>query len=135
MKCSNAFIILQDLLDVYFCHIFPKISEKSVFSWTTYFINLKLSSASRLFCKESSKIQFSISIRKPKAWNLKIVLQGGSEENKEKWDESISRASATRKKQGQRAPPPFPTRFSRTGGASVVVTASVSDLSTLSKYW
>ena len=27
-----------------------------------------------------------------------------------------------------RVPPPFPTRFSRTGGASVVVTASVPDL-------
>ena len=26
---------------------------------------------------------------------------------------------------------PFPTRFSRTGGASIVVTASVSDLCTL----
>ena len=52
-------------------------------------------------------------------------------ENKEKWDESFSRARATRKKEGQRAPSPFPSRFSRTGGASVVVTASVSDLSTL----
>ena len=48
----------------------------------------------------------------PKAWNLKIALQGGSEER-------------------QRAPPPFPTPFSLTGGASVVVTASVSDLCTL----
>ena len=30
-----------------------------------------------------------------------------------------------------RAAPPFPTRFSRTGDASVVVTASVTDLCTL----
>ena len=49
----------------------------------------------------------------------------------EKWDESSSRARATRKKEGQRALQPFPTRFSRTGSASVVVTASESDLSTL----
>ena len=67
----------------------------------------------------------------PKAWNLKIALQGGSEEKKEKWDESFSRARATRKKERQRAPAPFPTPFSLTGGASVVVTASVSDLCTL----
>ena len=65
--------------------------------------------------------------------NLKIALQGGSEENKEKWD-SFTRARAGKSegnkgKQGQRAPPPFPARFSRTEGASVVVTASVSDLS------
>ena len=58
-------------------------------------------------------------------------MHGGSEENKEKWDESFSRARGTRKKERQRAPPPFPTRFSLTGRASVVVTASVSDLSTL----
>ena len=40
---------------------------------------------------------------------------------------------ATRKKQGQHAPPPLPTRFTRTGagGVSAVVTALVSDLSTL----
>ena len=69
-----------------FVRFSPKYLKKSVFYWTTYFINLKLSSASRLFCTESSKIQFSISTRKPKAWNLKIALQGGSEENKEKWD-------------------------------------------------
>ena len=93
---------------------------------------MKFSSATRLFYTESrNKIQFSISTQKPTTWNLKIALQGGSVENKEKWDESFSRARATRKKQGQRAPPPFPTRFSRTGGASVVVTASVSDLCTL----
>ena len=109
---------------------FPKYQKKNV-SWIAYFVNLKFSSASRLFCTESRKIQFSISTRKPTAWNLKIALRGESEENKEKWDESFSRARATRKKQGQRAPPPFPTRFSRTGGAPVVVTASVSDLSTL----
>ena len=45
--------------------------------------------------------QFSI------PWNLKIALHGGSEENKEKWDEPFSRARATRKKQGQRAPLPL----------------------------
>ena len=41
------------------------------------------------------------------------------------------RHEITRKKQRQRAPPPLPTRFTRTGVASVVVTASVSDLCTL----
>ena len=56
-------------------------------------------------------------------------------ENKEKWDESFSRARATRKKEGQRAPPPFPTCFSRTGGVSVVVTASVSDLCSCAVEW
>ena len=35
------------------------------------------------------------------------IACGGSEENKEKWDESFSRARATRKKQGQRAPLPL----------------------------
>ena len=46
-------------------------------------------------------------------------------DNKEKWDESFSRARATRKKQKLRAPPPLPipTRFTRTGGASVAVFA------------
>ena len=34
-------------------------------------------------------------------------MHGGSEENKEKWDKSFSRARATRKKLGQRAPPPL----------------------------
>ena len=43
--------------------------------------------------------------------------------NKELWDESFSRGRAARKKQGQRAPQPLPTRFTWTGGASVVVTA------------
>ena len=61
----------------------------------------------------------------------KIALQGGSEENKERWDESFSRARATRKKQGHRTPPTLAARFTRTGGASVVLTASVSDLCTL----
>ena len=131
LKFSNGYKILRDSLDVYFSHIFSKISQKSVVSWTTYFINLKLSSASRLFCSESTEIQFSILTRKPKAWNIKIALQGGSEGNKKKWDELFSRARATRKKRGQRAPPPFLTRFSRTAGASVVVTALVSDLCTL----
>ena len=60
-------------------------------------------------------------------------MPDGSEEKKEKWDESFSRTRATRKKEGQRAPPPSPTRFSRTGCSSVVVTALVSDLSTLRK--
>ena len=42
--------------------------------------------------------------------------------NKKKWDESFSRVRAMRKGQKQRAPPPLPTRFTRTEGASVVVT-------------
>ena len=59
------------------------------------------------------------------------ALAREKEENNEKWHESFSRAIATRKKQEQRPPPPLPLRFTRTGGASVVVTTSVSDLSTL----
>ena len=81
---------------------FPKYLKKMCCFLNNIFYNLKLSSASRLFCTELR-----------------------SEENKEKWDESLSRARVTKKKQGQCAPSPFPTRFSWTGGASV------SDLCTL----
>ena len=59
-----------------------------------------------------------------------VALAREKEKNKEKWVESFSHARATRKKRGQRAPPPLPSRFTRTGGASVVVTAPVSDQST-----
>ena len=87
---------------------FKNIEERSIISPTTYFVNSKLSSAFRLFCTESRKIQFSISTRKPTAWNLKIALQGGSEENKEKLEVSFSHARTTRKEQNQRAPSSSP---------------------------
>ena len=92
---------------------FLNIEKRSIISSTTYFVNSKLSSASRLFCMESRKIQFSISTRKPTTWNVKIALQGGSEEDKEKLEVSFSHARTTRKEQKQRAPLSLPTRFTR----------------------
>ena len=55
LKFSNGYKISRDPLDVYFSQFFSKISETNVVSWTTYFINLKLLSASRLFCTETKK--------------------------------------------------------------------------------
>ena len=43
---------------------FKNIEKRSIISLTTYFVNSKLSSASRLFCTESSKIQFVVLARK-----------------------------------------------------------------------
>ena len=63
LKSLNAYKILDDLLNVYFRQIFSKISEKSVIAQIKYFVNFKLSSASRFFCTESREIQFSISTR------------------------------------------------------------------------
>ena len=47
---------------------------------------------------------------------------------------SRSRVQERRGRKGQRAPLPLPTRFTSTGGASIVVTASVSDLCSLLGY-
>ena len=98
---------------------------------TTYFVNSKLSSASRLFCTEPRKMQFSILTRKPTAWNLKIALQRWSGENKEKLEVSFSHARTTREEQKQLAPSSHPSRFTQLRRAIASVGISVCNLSTL----
>ena len=62
---------------------------------------------------------------------LETLLQGGTEENKEKLEVLFSHARTTRKKQKQRAPSSLPTRFTRTRRAIVSVGTPVCNLSTL----
>ena len=134
LKCSNADKILYDLSNVYFRQIFSKILEKKCYFLNNIFRKFEIVVYFALLLhgvERNTILNFDSKTESVKSKILKIALHGGSEENKEKWDEPFSRAGATRKKVGLRAPPPFPTRFSRTEGASVVVTASVSDLSTL----
>ena len=113
---------------------FPKYRKKKCYFLNNIFREFEIFVCFALLfhgVERNTILNFYSKTESVKSKILKIALHGGSEENKEKWDEPFSRARATRKKEGLRAPPPVPTRFSWTEGASVVVTASVSDLSTL----